>query len=100
MHAALLLTLPLLLTHPLPSTLTATYVLAVIGTRNWIRGLQLPVTSAWRSWHGRTGQVGGWTVGHGKLTFATVRGAGHMVPYTQQVRALDMFTRWIHRQPL
>ncbi|KAL4857619.1 Serine carboxypeptidase 24 [Chlorella vulgaris] len=75
-------------------------IVPVIGTRNWIRGLQLPVTSAWRPWHGRTGQVGGWTVGHGKLTFATVRGAGHMVPYTQQVRALDMFTRWIHRQPL
>ena len=28
-------------------------------------------------------QVGGWTVEHEGLTFASVRGAGHMVPYTQ-----------------
>jgi hypothetical protein len=31
--------------------------LAVIGTRRWIRQLDLPVKSAWRPWRSTTGQV-------------------------------------------
>ena len=46
-------------------------------------------------------QVGGWTVrySHG-LTFASVRGAGHMVPYTQPERAFHMFSSFVHNQTL
>lgn len=73
---------------------------AVIGTRRWIASLDLPRTAPWRAWHSATGQVGGWTVGHGKLTFASVRGAGHMAPYTQPERAHFLFSKWIHQQPL
>jgi serine carboxypeptidase-like clade 2 len=29
------------------------------------------------------------------LTFATVRGAGHMVPYTQPVRAAHLFKAFL-----
>ncbi len=34
------------------------------------------------------------------LTFATVRAAGHMVPYVQPERAAHVFRRWIHEKPL
>jgi serine carboxypeptidase-like clade 2 len=40
------------------------------------------VTGPWRVWR-RGGVVGGATFGMGKLTFASVRGAGHMVPGSQ-----------------
>lgn len=88
--------------HGPEALLTATLAArcAVIGTRRWLQSLHLPVTSPWRAWRSRTGQVGGWTVGHGKLTFASVRGAGHMVPLTQAERSLHLFTRWVHQQPL
>ena len=34
------------------------------------------------------------------LTFATVRGAGHMVPYTQPARALHLFEAFLANAPL
>lgn len=40
-------------------------------------------------------QVGGWTLSWGNLTFATVRGAGHMVPATQPARALQLFASFL-----
>jgi serine carboxypeptidase-like clade 2 len=46
------------------------------------------------------GQVGGYTQGYQGLTFATVRGAGHMVPGTQPDRALAMVQRWTNGDPL
>ena len=45
-------------------------------------------------------QVGGWTVRYERLTFASVRGAGHMVPYTQPARAFHLFDRWVNEEPL
>ncbi|KAL4423355.1 hypothetical protein ABPG77_004286 [Micractinium sp. CCAP 211/92] len=75
-------------------------IVPVIGTRNWINGLDLPVKHHWRPWRSTTGQVGGWTVEHKGLIFASVRGAGHMVPYTQPERALYLFSKWVHQQPL
>lgn len=73
----------------------------VTGTRAWIHGLALEVAEPWRAWTSASRQVGGWTVrySHG-LTFATVRGAGHMVPYTQPERALHLFNSWVHHQRL
>ncbi|KAG6545744.1 hypothetical protein Mapa_012705 [Marchantia paleacea] len=40
--------------------------------------------------------IGGWTVSYGsKLLYATVRGAGHMVPLDQPVRALQLFNSFL-----
>lgn len=75
-------------------------IVPVIGTRNWIHSLDLEETEAWRDWRSTTRQVGGWTVRYKGLTFASVRGAGHMVPYTQPERALYLFERWVHGRPL
>lgn len=45
-------------------------------------------------------QVGGYVQSFHGLTFATVRNAGHMVPYVQPLRALDLVTRFLADQPL
>ena len=46
------------------------------------------------------GQVAGQTESFGKLHFASVRNAGHMVPYTQPERAYTLFTSFIENQAL
>lgn len=45
---------------------------------------------------GTGSQIAGYqTVYEHNFTFATVKGAGHMVPQYQPQRALDLFSRWI-----
>jgi serine carboxypeptidase-like clade 2 len=76
-------------------------IVPIIGSRRWIEGLGLQVEEPWRAWRAATGQVGGWTTGYGQgLRFASVRGAGHLVPLTQPERAFHLFSRWIHGKPL
>ena len=87
------------------------------GTRAWVTNLNLTVIDPWRPWYvssctaphnlialcrlDSTGQTGGFvTVFDDQLSFATVRQAGHMAPYTQPLRALEMFTAFINNQPL
>lgn len=45
-------------------------------------------------------QVGGYVTEYDGLTLATVRGAGHMVPYTQPVRGLHLFKSFIDNTSL
>lgn len=46
-------------------------------------------------------QVGGWVTEYGNLlTFATVRGAAHMVPYAQPSRALHLFSSFVRGRRL
>lgn len=40
-------------------------------------------------------QVAGYVIGYKGLVFATVRGAGHMVPYYQPRRALALFSSFL-----
>ena len=65
-------------------------IVPVSGTRNWLNKLGLAVKESWAPWIDSEGQVGGYRVGYDGLTFVTVRDAGHMVPYTQPGRALDL----------
>ncbi|KAH7351965.1 hypothetical protein KP509_19G022500 [Ceratopteris richardii] len=46
------------------------------------------------------GQVGGWTQVYGRLSYATVRGGGHMVPFTSPGRALTLFKSFLAGGPL
>mmetsp|Transcript_10523 Transcript_10523/g.29949 ORF Transcript_10523/g.29949 Transcript_10523/m.29949 type:complete len:534 (+) Transcript_10523:106-1707(+) len=77
-------------------------ILPVTGTRKWVEALGLKETSRYRPWTSSIdGQVAGWTKSFSNgLTFASVRGAGHMVPYTQPQRAFDMVSKFIQGQPL
>ncbi|CAK8567503.1 unnamed protein product [Lathyrus sativus] len=74
-------------------------VVPLLGTRTLIRelaqDLKFKITDSYRVWFHK-GQVGGWVTEYGKLlTFATVRGAGHMVPYGQPSRSLHLFQSFL-----
>ncbi|KAH9927150.1 serine carboxypeptidase [Epithele typhae] len=45
-------------------------------------------------------EVAGTTRSNGKLTFATIDGAGHMVPLDQPERGLALINRWLASRPL
>lgn len=65
----------------------------------WTRTMNYSVVAPWQSWSvtGEEGPyVGGYVIQYANnFTFATVRGAGHMVPETRPEAALDLFTRHI-----
>ncbi|GFH12260.1 carboxypeptidase [Haematococcus lacustris] len=66
------------------------------GTRAWVYSLGYQVEQPYRSWT-IDGQVAGFVV-HFKegLTFATVKGAGHMVPQTSPSVALHLLRRYLN----
>lgn len=77
-------------------------IVPTTGTRAWVEGLGLPVKAPWRPWlspgKGKLPpQVGGYVTEYDGLTFATVRGAGHMVPYVQPQRGLQLFEAFLRR---
>ena len=76
------------------------------GSRAWVESLGLAQTASWHPWYSTGGdhfgtQVGGYAVEYeGGFSFATVRGAGHMVPAHQGQRGLDLFKAFLNKQPL
>ncbi|XP_056848023.1 serine carboxypeptidase-like 42 isoform X2 [Raphanus sativus] len=79
-------------------------IIPFLGTRTIIRelahDLNFSTTLPYRHWYHRD-QVAGWVTEYGKLlTFATVRGAAHMVPYGQPARALHMFSCFVRGRRL
>ncbi|KAK2430396.1 serine carboxypeptidase [Trifolium repens] len=74
-------------------------VVPLLGSRTLIRelahDLKFKITVPYGAWFHK-GQVGGWVTEYGNLlTFATVRGAAHMVPYAQPSRALHLFSSFV-----
>ncbi|XP_010679983.2 serine carboxypeptidase-like 42 [Beta vulgaris subsp. vulgaris] len=79
-------------------------VVPLLGSRTLVRelahDLKFKATVPYGAWFHK-GQVGGWATEYGNLlTFATVRGAAHMVPYTQPSRALHLFSSFIRGRRL
>ncbi|KAK4802187.1 hypothetical protein SAY86_000390 [Trapa natans] len=79
-------------------------VVPLLGSRTLVRelahDLKFEVTVPYGTWFHK-GQVGGWATEYGNLlTFATVRGAAHMVPYAQPSRALHLFSSFIRGRRL
>jgi serine carboxypeptidase-like clade II len=72
-------------------------IVPTTGTRRWIRVLNRPIVNDVHQWWVDTNgpQVGGWATKYDRLTFTTVRDAGHMVPYMQPKRALFMFQTFL-----
>ncbi|KAM0940591.1 putative carboxypeptidase D [Dioscorea sansibarensis] len=79
-------------------------VVPLLGSRTLVRELahemKYGITVRYRAWFYKD-QVGGWVTEYGNLlTFATVRAAGHMVPYSQPGRALQLFESFVKGQRL
>ncbi|XP_008220190.1 PREDICTED: serine carboxypeptidase II-3-like [Prunus mume] len=66
----------------------------VTSSRYSINNLKLQLRTSWRPWYS-DGEVGGYVIGYKGLTFATVRGAGHMVPSYQPQRALTLISSFL-----
>ncbi|CAE6075925.1 unnamed protein product [Arabidopsis arenosa] len=65
-----------------------------------LKEMNLTVVKEWRPWF-TGGQLGGFTEDYkGNLTYATVKGAGHMVPTDKPIHALNIFTSFIRNTPL
>ncbi|XP_066345718.1 serine carboxypeptidase-like 7 [Miscanthus floridulus] len=74
--------------------------ITVVGTQAWIRYLNLTIVDDWRPWY-VGGQVAGFTRSYASgLTYATVKGAGHVAPMYKTSECQKMFIRWISGDPL
>lgn len=73
---------------------------AMLPTFNWEgKGeFMLSEKKVWRITPGDA-DVAGYVKQSGRVTQAVVRGAGHLVPFDQPYRALDMMTKWIEDVP-
>ncbi|KAI3433559.1 hypothetical protein D9Q98_003370 [Chlorella vulgaris] len=67
------------------------------GSEAWTAwmGKQLGVERPWGPWHTADHQVAGYAVHYKQLVYATVLGAGHMVPETKPAAALALFARFL-----
>lgn len=65
-----------------------------IGTRQWIKSLQLPVLTPYHSWY-YDEQVAGYAIEYRGLTFITVKGAGHIVPQLKRPQAHYMINTFL-----
>ncbi|XP_054781823.1 serine carboxypeptidase-like 11 [Prosopis cineraria] len=71
-----------------------------LSTQAWIRSLNYSIVDDWRPWH-VNGQVAGYTRTYSnRMTFATVKGAGHTAPEFKPDECLAMFERWISNENL
>jgi serine carboxypeptidase-like clade 2 len=76
-------------------------IVPTTGTKLWIAYMNMTITDTWHPWIDSQMQTGGWTESykwgtnpHG-LVFASVRDAGHMVPWCQPGRSFDLFSRFL-----
>jgi len=74
-------------------------VCATLGTQQWVWDLGYPVAEPWAPWK-MDGQLSGFRVSFGKngsaFQFATVHGAGHMVPATRPAQALQVLSNYLN----
>ncbi|CAL5349035.1 unnamed protein product [Camellia sinensis] len=75
-------------------------IVPFLGTQEWIRALNYSIVDDWHSWWVQ-GQVAGYTRTYSnRMTFATVKGGGHIAPEEKPAECCAMFERWISNQPL
>ena len=71
------------------------------GSLGWIDALNWPIIDAWRTWFvpNTDGegiqQLGGMIERRDGMDFATINGAGHMVPQDKPAAMFHLVTNWI-----
>lgn len=76
-------------------------VVPLTGTIKWIQQLNLKVISPYRPWSIRgSKEVAGFVTVYDGLTFATIKGTGHMVPQWKRKEAFDFFDKFINDEEL
>jgi len=74
-----------------------------LGTLQWIKSLNLTLVDNWRPWY-VDHQVAGYTIKYSedgyRLTFATVKGAGHPAPEYYRRECYHLFDRWVRNRPI
>mmetsp|Transcript_124571 Transcript_124571/g.248539 ORF Transcript_124571/g.248539 Transcript_124571/m.248539 type:complete len:501 (+) Transcript_124571:45-1547(+) len=78
----------------------ADYILNFRCTENWLNALKMEVKKDFVAWKGSDRQVAGYLTEFDGLRFATVKGAGHMVPKDRPRHALDLFTAFLGGTPI
>ena len=70
-------------------------IIPFTGTRRWVYGLGLTEASKYAAWM-MGGQVVGFRASFTQgLTFATIKGAGHMTPQTNPKESLELISRFL-----
>jgi carboxypeptidase C (cathepsin A) len=72
----------------------------IIDNEAWTESLGLSVEQPWHPWLVNQQVAGYVTKYNSNFAFASIKGAGHMVPQTRPVEALAMFTRYLAGQDL
>lgn len=75
-------------------------VVPTYGTQQWIEQENWPITNAWRPIFLNDQVVGYIENREGDFTFATVHGAGHMVPQWKRPEAFNLMFKWINKLDL
>ncbi|XP_031131958.1 serine carboxypeptidase-like 7 [Ipomoea triloba] len=71
-----------------------------IGTKAWIESLNYSIVDEWRAWI-VDGIAAGYTRSYSNnMTFATVKGSGHVAPFFTPSECFAMFRRWISGEKL
>lgn len=71
-----------------------------ISTQAWIKSLNFSIIDDWRPWFVNS-QVAGYTRTYSNhMTFATVKGAGHIAPESFPEECFVMFGRWLSESSL
>ncbi|VFQ99056.1 unnamed protein product [Cuscuta campestris] len=70
------------------------------STEAWIKSLNYSITDDWRQWIVNS-QIAGYTRSYSNgMTFATVKGAGHVAFAYKREECVAMLTRWLSHHPL
>ncbi|XP_048530676.1 serine carboxypeptidase-like 9 isoform X1 [Triticum urartu] len=75
-------------------------VIPFLSTHAWIRSFNFSVVDDWRAWH-LDGQAAGFTITYANyMTFATIKGGGHVSIEHRPKQCLAMVQRWLDNEPL
>jgi serine carboxypeptidase-like clade 2 len=73
------------------------------GTKRWIKNLNWAKKHNWRPWYTTFAtegkQVSGYVEEYDGLTFATVKGVGHMAPQWARQPMQEFVTAFMHGEP-